>query len=80
MSADGTDVRRITFEGSYNGSPDWSPRGDRIVFVSQVHGLFKIATVNPDGSDFRLITSGPGNDENPVLVAERQADRVQLES
>jgi TolB protein len=35
------------------------------VFVSQVKGLFKIASVNPDGSDFRLLTSGPGNDENP---------------
>jgi TolB protein len=30
-----------------------------------VKGLFKIATVNPDGSDFRIITAGPGNDENP---------------
>jgi Tol biopolymer transport system component len=65
MNADGTDVRRITFEGAYNASPNWSPRGDKIVFVSQVRGLFKIATVNPDGSDFRLLTNGRGNDENP---------------
>ena len=35
------------------------------MFVSQVGGLFKIATINPDGSEPRLLTSGPGNDENP---------------
>ena len=35
------------------------------MFVSQVRGLFKIASVNTDGSDYRLITNGPGNDENP---------------
>jgi TolB protein len=52
--------------GSYNASPNWSPRGDRIVFVSQVRGLFKIATTNPDGSDFRMLTNGRGNDENPM--------------
>jgi len=36
------------------------------VFVSQVKGQFRIATINPDGSDFRIITNGPGNDENPM--------------
>ena len=36
------------------------------MFVSQVKGLFKIATVNPDESDFRLLTSGRGSDENPA--------------
>jgi TolB protein len=30
-----------------------------------VRGLLKIATVNPDGSDFRVLTNGPGSDENP---------------
>ena len=29
-------------------------------------GLFKIATINPDGSDLRILTDGPGNDENPM--------------
>jgi TolB protein len=36
------------------------------VFVSQAKGLFKIATINPDGSDLRILTDGPGNDENPM--------------
>jgi TolB protein len=36
------------------------------VFVSQIKGLFKIATANPDGSDMRILTSGPGSDENPA--------------
>jgi TolB protein len=35
------------------------------VFATQIRGLFKIATINPDGSDFRVLTNGPGSDENP---------------
>ena len=66
MGVDGSDARRITFEGPYNASPHWSPRGDRIVFAALVKGLFKIATINPDGSDLRILTDGPGNDENPM--------------
>ncbi len=36
------------------------------MYVSQINGLFKIATINPSGSDFRLLTNGRGNDENPM--------------
>ena len=35
------------------------------MFVSQINGLFRIATINPDGSDMRVLTNGPGSDENP---------------
>lgn len=34
MDADGGNARRATTSGSLNGFPDWSPRGDAIVYTS----------------------------------------------
>jgi TolB protein len=67
--------------------PQWSPRGDRIIFGVGVfnaffngfHGLFlkpedraeggaQVATVNPDGSGFRELTSGPNNNAFPSMA------------
>lgn len=55
MNADGTGARQITQPvpglQSTNNSPSWSPRDDRIVFMSRGG----IATVNADGTGFRLL-------------------------
>ena len=32
MNVDGSDVRRLTFQGNYNQEPAWSPKGDLIAF------------------------------------------------
>ena len=34
--------RRVTFEGNYNTSPAWSPKGDRIAYARRVGGRFQI--------------------------------------
>jgi len=66
--------------------PQWSPKGDRIIFGIGVfnaffngfHGLFlkpadrveggaQVAMVNPDGSGFRELTSGPNNNAFPSM-------------
>jgi len=60
---DSSDMRRITFEGSYNTSPSWSPKGDRIVFAGR-RGTNQIFTVNPDGTDLKQLTT-QGNNEDP---------------
>ena len=63
---EGTRQRRISLVGRYNESAAWSPRGDRIAFVSRRNGLFQIFTVAPDGSDLRAVTSpADGNNEDP---------------
>jgi TolB protein len=65
MDADGSNVRRISYQGNYNASPAWSPRGDRIAFASRNDkGVFDICTVMPDGTGFRRLTTH-GSNENP---------------
>ena len=49
MDRYGGNVRRLTTEGSYNTSPDWSPRGDLIVYSSRDGGLYRMKLISPDG-------------------------------
>lgn len=58
-------VSRYVFgERGYATSPDWSPRGDRIAYHTWVQSWFQIVTVNPDGTDRRILTS-QGSNEDP---------------
>ena len=58
-------VSRYVFgERGYATSPDWSPRGDRIAYHTWVDQWFQIVTVNPDGTDRRVMTSR-GTNEDP---------------
>ena len=66
MNADGSNVRRLTFEGDYNAAPAWSPRGDWIAFVCRSQeGQFKLCLITPDGQKRLQITTGPGIDDSP---------------
>jgi TolB protein len=66
MDKEGANRRRITFEGKYNDSAAWSPRADRIAYVSRVDKQFTIFTVSPDGSDLQRVTIGHDRDnEDP---------------
>ncbi|HEX7967792.1 MAG TPA: Tol-Pal system beta propeller repeat protein TolB [Stellaceae bacterium] len=57
MKADGSDVRRISFDsGARYGTPVWSPRGDLIAFTKIEGGQFYIGVMRPDGSGERLLT------------------------
>jgi TolB protein len=64
MNSDGSEIRRVSFEGTYNTSPCWSPRGDRIVFSGRKDGRNQIFTVKPDGSELMQLTDS-GNNEDP---------------
>jgi TolB protein len=55
---------RITFEGNYNTSPSWSNL-NQIAYAGMNDGHFNICTINPDGSGFRKLTEGQGNNEDP---------------
>jgi TolB protein len=61
MDAEGANVRRVTHSG-FNTQPRWSPKGDAIAYTSR-QGNFDLWAVNPDGSNLRRLTAGPGNNE-----------------
>jgi TolB protein len=58
MTAEGGEVRRISFgEGRY-ATPVWSPRGDLIAFTKISQGTFSIGVMRPDGSGERILAKG----------------------
>jgi len=63
MAADGGNPQRLTHAGSYNVTPAWSPKGDKIVYARSGGG-FQIYSINPDGSGDTQLTT-VGNNENP---------------
>lgn len=64
MNIDGTGVRRVTFEGSHNTDPAWSPDGSKIAYVGR-GGVFDVYTVTVSGSKVTRITQGAGDNEDP---------------
>jgi Tol biopolymer transport system component len=76
IDADGTEQTLVSNVPHPSGwtNPSWSPDGERIVFVrgSEVEGDHEIVTIDPDGSDLKVInkTSGlivGGPDWQPLL-------------
>ena len=50
-------IRRLTYQGSYNSTPDYSPDGQSIVFAGYDGGRFDIFIMKADGSQIRRLTS-----------------------
>ena len=59
---DGSDLRQLTADGSYNAEATVSPDGKRIIFTSTRDGDIDLYTMNVDGSDVRRVTSRVGYD------------------
>jgi len=66
MDRDGGDVRRLTFDGSYNTSPAWSPDGRWIAYETRVGGQFDIWLVDPEGGSGVPLITHPRSDESPT--------------
>ena len=64
IDADGSHPHRLTPWSLRGGEPDWSPRGDRIVFTSNQDGPSSVSanlyTVRPDGSGLTQLTHARG--------------------
>jgi Tol biopolymer transport system component len=56
MNPDGTNQHNITKSTGDDYSPNWSPDGSRIVFVSERTGYAELWIMNADGSDQHQIT------------------------
>lgn len=66
MSADGGEPKRLTFQGNYNQTPDWSPRGDLIAFTARdERNAFDLFTVNVESGKVTRLTQDTGNNEEP---------------
>lgn len=55
---------RLTFEGKYNTSPNWSAL-NRITFSGMSDGFLDIYSMNADGSNLRRLTENQGKNEDP---------------
>ena len=59
-------VRRLTFEGNYNTSPSWSPKGDLIAYAGQAGGVYQLFTIAAKGdTPATQITNSWGSYESP---------------
>lgn len=67
MNSDGSEQRRITYNGSrYNSSPAWSPNGRKIAFTSFIRGILQVCIINKDGTGERQITNTPYSALHPA--------------
>jgi TolB protein len=59
---DGSDLRQLTGNGTYNAEGTLSPDGRRIIFTSTMDGDIELYTMNVDGSNIRRLTHRVGYD------------------
>ena len=62
MDSDGSNVQRLTEFEAWGGRPSWSPDGERIAFVRNFDGIWKIYVMDSDGSNVQRLTHTPGRD------------------
>jgi Tol biopolymer transport system component len=66
VSADGSDLRRLTTHRAWDRDATWSPDGARIAFTSERDDNLDIYVINADGSGLKRLTTHPAPDEGPV--------------
>ena len=64
MDSDGRHPKRITYDGSYNTQPSWSPESDWIAYAGRKNGKMQIFMVKSDGLGLRQLTVS-SNNESP---------------
>ena len=55
----------MTYSGSYNVTPAWSPKGDLIAYASRTGSGFQIFVISPQGGSPRQLTQ-EGSNESPT--------------
>jgi TolB protein len=64
----GGEPRRVTHEGTYNTSPSLSPDGRYVAYSRRTPSGHRIALLDLQTGSDRLISDGPGNDEEPAFA------------
>ncbi len=62
VRSDGSDLTMLTDDSDDDRQPNWSPRGDRIVFQSLRSGEWRLWTIDPNGNSPKQITFSDGTD------------------
>jgi len=68
MSSSGGSPRRVTFQGKYNQTPRWSPRGDKpqIAFTGRdERGVFDVFVLDVKSGRIDRVTQGKGSNQDP---------------
>lgn len=66
MSAEGTEMRRLTSGPAVHSYPAWSPGGEWIVYASESDGNRDLWAMDSDGDDPRRLTHHSGFDSDPI--------------
>jgi TolB protein len=68
MRADGQgEVERMTYEGSYNVTPRYSPDGKSFIFIHRNEGHFNVAVQEIASRQMQILTAG-GLDQSPTYA------------
>jgi TolB protein len=57
VDADGSNLHQLTSNEAIDVSPDWSPDGSSLVFVSDRNGNFQLFRMNADGTDQEVLST-----------------------
>ena len=76
-------LRRVTFSGSYNTSPTWSPKGNQLAYAGRVGGGFAIFAIGVDGGEPQQLAAGEDPSWSPdgrylVFSAARRGGEAHL--
>jgi len=80
-------VKRLTFEGTENAEPNWSPTENLIVYSSLRGGVYQLFMMNPlTGDEPKQLTQDSSHHESPswspdgnqIIFAKRHGNKQQL--
>ena len=65
MDAEGANLRRVSFAGSYNDGAAWNPAGTHLAYASRLKGVFQLALTDLVTLETQILTSGSASNETP---------------